>query len=261
MLGMIRIGSLLLLVGFTMPAPPAQALNTNELNALIKVIDTRQRSVGDWKALAWVKSKERGKSELVREMVIYRRDKNDKFMILLLQPKSESGKGYLKIKKNLWMYDPLVGKWSRATERDRIAGTDSRRADFDQSRLADEYNPTYLGQGKLGRFDVHKIRLNAKKGKDVPWPIIELAVDIKSKNVLKRQEFALSGKLARTSYYPKWMKLYSQDKKQLVWYPREMRFYDELEKGNRTTVRIKKLDLSSLPTNIFTKAWLESKSR
>ena len=39
---------------------------------------------------------------------------------------------------------PTVGKWERRTERERIAGTDSRRADFDESRLAEEYEPASL---------------------------------------------------------------------------------------------------------------------
>ena len=242
-------------------APEAHALGDNEMVDLLQTIDKRQRSVGDWKALAYVRSKEKGKSDIAREMVIYRRDASDKMMILFLKPKNESGKGYLRLDRNLWMYDPVVGKWERRTERDRIGGTDSRRADFDESRLAVEYKPTYLGAGKLGRFEVHKLKLTSKKGVDVAWPVIELAVDVKSGNVLKRQEFALSGRLIRTSYYPKWMKLENPKSKEMVWYPKEMRFFDEIEKGNSTLVKILGINLKDLPTNIFTKAWLEAKSR
>ena len=36
----------------------------------------------------------------------------------------------------------------------------------------------------------------------------------------------------RTSYYPKWKKVYSESKKADVWYPEEIRFYDEVEKAN-----------------------------
>jgi hypothetical protein len=65
----------------------------------------------------------------------------------------------------------------------------------------------------------------------------------------------------RTSYYPKWKKIFSSSKKGEVWYPEEIRFYDEVEKANQTLVLIKAVDPSPLPTNLFTKAWLESKSR
>ena len=46
-----------------------------------------------------------------------------------------------------------------------------------------------------------------------------------------------------------------------VWYPQEIRIYDEVEKANSTVILIKSVDLRSLEANIFTKAWLESKSR
>jgi len=65
----------------------------------------------------------------------------------------------------------------------------------------------------------------------------------------------------RTSYYPKWEKMHSPSKGADVYFPREIRIYDEIEKGNRTTIVIQKVDLRSLPANIFTKAWLESRSR
>jgi hypothetical protein len=72
---------------------------------------------------------------------------------------------------------------------------------------------------------------------------------------------ALSGRLMRTSYYPRWRKVYSESKKGDVWYPEEMRFFDEVEKGNATMILVKEIDLRALEANIFTKAWLESKSR
>ncbi len=103
--------------------------------------------------------------------------------------------------------------------------------------------------------------LTVKPGVDVSYPVRHLWVDAASLNILKRQDLALSGKLMRTSYYPKWKKIYSESKKGEVWYPEEMRFFDEIEKGNSTLILIQEIDLRSLDPNIFTKAWLESKSR
>ena len=65
----------------------------------------------------------------------------------------------------------------------------------------------------------------------------------------------------RTSYYPKWEKKFSETKKEEVWYPADMRFFDEVEKGNSTHVQIKNVDFKPLDPNLFTKAWVESKSR
>ena len=62
-----------------------------------------------------------------------------------------------------------MGKWERRTERERIAGTDSRRADFDESRLAEEYDPTFEGEEKLGSFDTWMLELQGQ-ARTSTWP-------------------------------------------------------------------------------------------
>jgi outer membrane lipoprotein-sorting protein len=249
------------LAAVLLAAPAAFAVDAAEMKKLLEVIDDRQRNTGDYKSLVYLEQKERDKADTVREALIYRRDADDKLMILFTKPKGEAGKGYLRLDKNLWSYDPNVGKWERRTERERIAGTDSRRADFDESRLAEEYDPSYEGEETLGKFKVHKLALKARPNIDVAYPSIKLWVDKETNNILKRQEFALSGRLMRTMYYPKWLKIFSESKKGDVWYPQEIRIYDEVEKANSTVILIKNADLRPLEANIFTKAWLESKSR
>ena len=242
-------------------AGPARAMTDAELASIVKIIDDRQRNSGDWKALCWMEAKEKGKTDVVYELLVYRRDADDKQMFLFTKPKAEAGKGYLRLDKNLWLFDPSTGRWERRTERERIGGTDTRRGDLDESRLAEEFDAKYLGEGTLGAFTVQKIQLDVKPNVDVAFPRIELWVDKATLNVLKRSEYALSGKLMRTNYYPRWKKIYSESKKGEVWFPEEMRIFDEIEKGNSTTILIKEVDLRPLEANMFTKAWLESKSR
>jgi hypothetical protein len=236
-------------------------LTSQDMLQILKTIDDRQRNSGDYKALAFIEQKEKDKDDLLYESVIYRRDADDKLMIVFLRPKSEAGKGYLRIDKNLFMYDPSVGKWERRTERERIGGTNSQRADFDESRLAIEYVPSYVGREKLGRFETHHLLLKAAENADVAYPLLHIFVDVESGNVLKQQEVALSGRLMRTLYYPKWGTIFSESKGQNVFFPQEIRIFDEVEKDKSTTVVMRKIDLRSLDANIFTKAWLESKSR
>jgi hypothetical protein len=118
-----------------------------------------------------------------------------------------------------------------------------------------------VGEEKLGAFKVWHLKLKGKEGKDLSYPIVEFWVDQANGNDLKRQDFALSGRLMRTSYSPKWAKLYSAHKKADLWYRQEIRIFDEIDKANSTLVIIRSVDLNPLPENIFTKAWLESKSR
>jgi outer membrane lipoprotein-sorting protein len=254
-----RLLPLLLAIG--VPAGAAPLPNQEAVVQVLKTIDDRQRNSGDYKSLAYLEQKEKDKTDIAREAIIYRRDQDEKLMILFTKPKGEAGKGYIRLDKNLWSYDPGTGKWDRRTERERIAGTDSRRADFDQSKLVEEYDATYKGEGKLGQFNVWELELKVKPNTDVAFPVMRLSVDQASGNILKRQEFALSGRLMRTLYYPRWQKLYSESKKAEVWYPGEIRIYDEVEKENSTIVVMKSVDLRPLEANIFTKAWLEAKSR
>ncbi len=237
-------------------APDAPALVR-----MLQVIDDRQQNNGDYASTVFIEQKEKGKSDLVYQANIYRRDVSDKLVILFAKPQSEAGKGYLRVDSNLFFYDPSVGKWERRTERERIGGTNSQRSDFDQSRLAEEYAPAWVGEEKLGAFTTDHLKLSAKPGEDVAYPVVEVWIDRASGNTLKRQDFALSGRLMRTTYYPEWLKKFSPSKKAEVYVPRQIRIFDEVEKGKSTTVVLQDWKLDSLDDSMFTKAWLESKSR
>ena len=97
------------------PAPVRQAhaaLSNAEMVELLKHVDDRQKNNGDWRASAYLEQKEKDKVDVVYETEYYRRSQDQKFMILFTKPKSSAGQGYLRIDKNLWFYDPAVGKLS-----------------------------------------------------------------------------------------------------------------------------------------------------
>ena len=252
-------------VSFAFALAPAVAEAANptdaELVKMLQVIDDRQMNSGDWKSLVYIEQKERDKSDLVYQASIYRRDLEDKLVILFLKPQAEAGKGYLRVDNSLFLFDPTVGRWERRTERERIGGTGGNRQDFDQSRLAEEYDPKLVGASTLGAYAVWQVRLTVKAGVDVAYPTLDLWIDQASGNILKRQDLAESGRLMRTTFYPEWQKLMSPSKGTDVYFAKKILIYDEIEKGNSTTVVIQNLDLNGLDDSIFTKAWLESKSR
>lgn len=253
--------SLIVLLGVLLGRPAFAAPSSADMVKMLQVIDDRQRNSGDYASVVYIETKQAGKADLVYLAEVYRRDESDKLVILFTKPQSEAGKGYLRIDKNLFMYDPAVGTWERRTERESIGGTDSNRADFDESRLAEEYTPTFVGEETLGKYTAQHLKLTAKAGVDVAYPVLELWIDSATGNTLKRQDFALSGRLMRTTYYPEWMKAYSPSKGADVYYPREIRIYDEVEKGNSTVIVMQSVKLDSVQDSIFTKAWLEAKSR
>lgn len=237
------------------------APTTDQMVSMLKVVDDRQANNGDYKSQVYIESREKGKSDLVYQAVVYRRDLSDKLVIMFTAPQTEAGKGYLRVDKNMFMYDPTVGKWERRTDRERIGGTGSQRQDFDESRLAQEYTPAYVGEEKLGSYTVDRLKLTAKSGVDVAYPTVELWIDKATGNVLKREDYAESGRAMRKTLYPQWMKIYSASKGADVYVPKEIRIYDEIEVETQTIVKIQQTDLNPLDDSIFTKAWLESKSR
>ena len=134
----------------TAPSTARAAMTKDQMVQLLKAVDDRQNSSGDWHSHFYMEQKEKDKVDTVYEGLAFRRSADQKFMIMFLKPKAQQGQGYLRLDKNLWFYDPTVGKWERRTERERIAGTNSRRSDFDDSHLAEEYDPEFVGEEKLG---------------------------------------------------------------------------------------------------------------
>lgn len=249
-------------LGAALGAPrSAEALSPDEVKKIVLTVDERQRSPGDFKGYCYIASKRKDKSDLIFESAIYRRDEQEKFLFLVLKPSSDAGKGWLRVDQNLFLYDPSVGKWERRTERERIANTDTRRQDLDASHLARDFDAVFKGEELLGKFKAYKLELTAKKGAEVPYPRLEIWVAAENSNLMKELDYGEAGKLMRSVYYPKWAKAFSESKKADVYYPKEIRIFDELEPGSSTTVQIDKIELTPLDANIFTKAWIESKSK
>lgn len=236
------------------------ALDKKELDSLINLIDERQKSIGDYESQIFMHETD-GKTSKAFEATVFRRDEDKKWMILFSKPKSEAGRGYLRVDKNLFMYEPSLGRWERNTERASIVGTGSQRSDFDGSKLAEEFNAEFIKDEKLGKFSVHYLKLTAKPNVEVGYPVQELWIDADTKNILKRQDRVSSGKLMRTIRYPKWSKRYSETKKGEVYVPDTIQITDEVQLGNETVIKINTVRFAKLPANIFTKAWIESKSK
>ena len=80
-------------------------------------------------------------------------------------------------------------------------------------------------------------------------------------NLVKMQEFSLSGRLLRTLYLTRHQRYHNPQTKTNVTLPSEVRIFDELVKDRVSVLSFKAVDLSPIPEHTFTKAWLESKSR
>jgi len=155
------------------PRVAQAAASKADMVALLKVVDDRQRNQGDWRSNVYMEQKEKDKVAVVYEALVFRRSADQRFMILFTKPKASQGQGYLRIDQNLWFYDPAVGKWERRTERERIGGTNSRRSDFDESRLAEEYDQEDNGEEKLGVYTAQVMTLRGKPNLDLAFAVLK----------------------------------------------------------------------------------------
>ena len=63
-------------------ARPVAALTQEETDKIIKQIDYRQRSQGDYASQVYIERKERNKNDINYEAVVYRRTAGQKFVIM-----------------------------------------------------------------------------------------------------------------------------------------------------------------------------------
>ena len=235
-------------------------MTAEQVAALLKDMDAKTKFEGDYKAVALTHSQNREKGENIQQIAIYRRDADGRLMLLFLKPKSDAGKGYLMIDKNFFSYEPSTGGWTRVSD-ERIGGSALNRGNFDGFNFTKNYNGEFIAYEKLGKYDVINLKLTAKDSNNSSGDnVIDLWIETENNNVLKQQDYALSGRLLRTTYRTNY-KQFSDGKGNNQFVPMKSIVVDEVEKGNQTTMVLEQIDVEPLPANIFTKAWLESKSR
>ncbi len=184
----------------------------------------------------------------------FRRDGQDKFVMLFLEPAVKKGQGYLRIDDNLWFYDPESRKFSHTSMKEQFGSTEARNSDFGVSRLAEDYNLLSIAEGNLGQHPVYILELKAKSN-EVTYAQRKLWVTRAQYLVLKSQDYSETGRLMRTSLYPS----YSQVGGRYV--PSRLIFIDELVQGRKTSLSLSQLSLAPLPDSVFTKAYVERVNR
>lgn len=197
--------------------------------------------------------------QVIREAEVYNRA-DDALAVLFTNPKPVAGSGYLRLEGNLFAYDPAIGKWERRTERDRLSGTNVRRTDISTAPLSELYLPSDDGQEQLGGARLRKLLLKAKPGVDAPFALMRLWVD-EHALVRKTQEFSESGKLLRSTYVIQANSVHSAKLKRDLLLPGQIQMQDEVDHERKTVVVFKSASLGAIPPSVFTKAWMESKSR
>lgn len=184
----------------------------------------------------------------------FRRDDGDHFLLLIQEPTTQKGQGYLLEGDNLWFYDPSSRKFAHSSLKERFQDSDARNADFNQSSYSSSYEVEDYEEGTLGQFQVYIIDLKAVDD-TVPFPFTKIWVTRDSDLVLKAEEYSLTRRLMRTSLFPK----YSKVGNSVI--PVQMIFIDELVAGKKTQIGLSEISISPIPDHVFTKAYIERVNR
>ena len=222
-----------------------------DFDEVLQTLDARMTfSDGDFSAIYTIISERPGEEREVTQARLFRRDENDQFLILILQPQVQRGQGYLRVDDNVWFYDPESREFERTTIRENIQGSDAQNADLDQSNYSEDYRVVASESGTLGSFDVWILDLEATTT-DVAYDRVRIWVRQDEWLVLKQEDYSVSGRLMRTSLFPRYERI--GDK--LL--PRQILIVDELNEGERTQLTMSEATTQSIPDAVFTKAYLE----
>jgi outer membrane lipoprotein-sorting protein len=197
----------------------------------------------------------------VFDMMFYRRDKDNAFLIVFSAPEAEKGNGYLRIGDNFWMYRRNTRTFQHINRDESIGGSNASGEDFETRKLTELYVPATDSAGKeviraekLGAIDVWRFELKAKVG-DVSYPYRVMWVRQDNFLTLKEESYSNAKTLMITAYYPKYTTVLGK------FVPIKQMFVDEFEKGNKTVVEISGIVTEKLDDKIFTKAYLENLSK
>jgi outer membrane lipoprotein-sorting protein len=202
-----------------------------------------------------------GQSRSTTVAAVFRRDRIETYVIVILEPAPSRGQGYLKQGKTLWFYDPESRRFNTTSSADRFQNTNARNSDFTRSTLADDYRITAGENAVLGRFNCRLLTLEAVTS-DVTYPRMKIWISDDGL-VRKTEDYSLSSQLLRTSAFPD----YSQIGGRFV--PKTIRFEEALKGAvidgqfvhERTLITITGPSFSSLDNSIFSKTYLESVSK
>ena len=247
-----RLIVMLVLAAVALVAAVAQEIDTTEFLKRIDENLTLERA--DFGAVMTMVAEDPEEGIDRRKARMFRRDRDGAFVLLILEPQVNRGQGYLQVDDALWFYDPESRAFSFTSMSENFQGSDARMSDFGTSTLDEDYTITSVEKGALGRFDVYILELEARHN-EVTFPYLKFWVTTDSLLILKTEDYSVTERLLRTSYYPRYTRAGD------AYIPAQIILIDELVEGKKTTMNFEEVSVSPLPDSVFTKAYIERVSR
>ncbi len=252
---MKTIHALMAVALFAAVVPAAGALDISDGEEILEAVDGLRNFVGgDFAAVMTMISED--PDEGVEKQVVqqFRRDDEEKFLMLIQEPAVKLGQGYLQVDDTLWFYDPESRQFTHTSMKERFSGSDARNSDFGRSSITDDYAVTDLREGTLGSYQVYILELSATNN-EVTYPHVVMWVTRDLFLPLKVEDYSETQRLMRTSLYPSYARAGD------TYIATTMIFVDELIEGKKTQISLTDISVEPLPDSIFTKAYVERVNR
>lgn len=230
------------------------AQTPEDLKKILTNIDTNSLFPDDMTATVTLEEKDPDDGDETSKVRMFRRDDDDKFLLLFERPEVQLGQGYLNIDDGLWFYDPESRQFTYTSISESFGGSDARNSDFQASSLAADYDVISSEEGTLGKFDVWILELEASND-EVTYPFRKLWVTKEPNLILKSEDYSLTQRLLRTSYFPSYAKAGDS------FVADEQLYVDALVENKSTKVSIEDISTAEIPDNVFTKVYVERVNR
>lgn len=206
-----------------------------------------------------------GEGKNLTEAIMYRRDRTEKWTILVTGPAKEKGKGYLQYDGNIWFFDPSEKRFTFTSAKDKFQNTNANNSDFAPQRYFSDYSIYSAKEVKLGAFDCVLFTLKAKVD-NVDYPMLKLWVTKDDGLVRKKEDYSLSGQLLRTTAIPSYQIVKTTEKNYSI--PVKMLIADNLRgkkiggkmQYERTQITITNASFKPVEDITYTKPFLEMMS-
>ena len=233
----------------------------SKIMPILKTIEKSYEWKTDGRANVVLTQQKVGQGTKIIEMLYYRRDSDNSFLIIMSAPENDKGNGYLRVGDNFWMYRKNTRTFQHINRDENIGGSDANGGDFENRKLTEMYAPVLdkdskeiLSESVLGQIPVYKFEVQAIVN-DVDYPKKIYWTRKDNNLILKEESYSMSGTLMQTAYYIKYTTIEGR------YMAVKQIFVDEFEKGNKTVVDISNIIMGKLDGSIFTKAYLENLSK
>jgi hypothetical protein len=229
---------------------------------VIEYVDTNYEIKSDLTAQARITTRDPEQGTKVIESVLYRRDRDDAFLIVIAEPESDRGNGYMRMGDNMWMYKRATRTFTHIGRDEKIGGSNTSAGDIETRKFKDLYKPSTDAAGKEiiseemigGKIPVYRVEVIAKVN-DVKYPKLVMWVTRDKFLELKRESYGLSGTLLETDLYTNYKNVDGR------YIPLLQKFVDEVEKGKTSILEITGISFAKVDDFKFDKSYLESLSK